>query len=143
MPRDHNEFADTLIATSFWSLCLSVQCHRHFILDSSIVLALKDTIQNKNRRLFSRLLSIMLLRRALDSKSIVQDSYLLYMCLILQIIRSTMGYRGKLFAFSPSQSSHTILSVSHRCNFLVAKMHQKPAYQHPPNRLITNRIIII
>ena len=67
MPRDHNEFADTLIATSFWSLCLSVQCHRHFILDSSIVLALKDTIQNKNRRLFSRLLSIMLLRRALDS----------------------------------------------------------------------------
>ena len=45
------------------------------------------------------------------------------MCLILQIIRSTMGYWGKLSALSPSQSSHTILSVSHRCNFLVAKMH--------------------
>ena len=51
----------------------------------------------------------------------VQDSYLLYMCLILQIIRSTMGYRGKLSVFSPSQSSHTILSVSHRCNFLGIK----------------------
>lgn len=65
------------------------------------------------------------------------------MCLILQIIRSTMGYRGKLSVFSPSQSSHTILSVSHRCNFLVAKMHQKHPYLHAYNLLITNKIIII
>ena len=73
----------------------------------------------------------------------VQDSYPLYMCLILQIIRSTMGYRGKLSAFSPSQSSHTILSVSHRCNFFMAKMHQKHPYLHAYNLLITNKIIII
>ena len=64
---------------------------------------------------------------------LVQDSYLLYMCLILQIIRSTMGYQGKLSTFLPSQSSHNILSVSHRCNFLVAKMHQKSIYQNYPN----------
>ena len=56
----------------------------------------------------------------------VQDSYPLYMCLILQIIRSTMGYWDKLSAFSPSQSSHIILSVPLRCNFFIAKMHQKP-----------------
>ena len=65
------------------------------------------------------------------------------MCLILQIIRSTMGYRDKLSALSPSQSSHTILSVSHRCNFLVAKMHQKSAYQNNYNLQIINKIIII
>lgn len=65
------------------------------------------------------------------------------MCLILQIIRSTMGYWDKLSALSPSQSSHTILSVSHRCNFLVAKMHQKRTYLYIYNLLITNKIIII
>ena len=64
------------------------------------------------------------------------------MCLILQIIRSTMGCWDKLSALSPSQSSHTILSVSHRCNFLVAKMHQKRPYLHAYNPLITNKIII-
>lgn len=56
---------------------------------------------------------------------------------------STMGYWDKLSAPSPSQSSHTILSVSHRCNFLVAKMHQKRPYLHIYNLLITNKIIII
>ena len=65
------------------------------------------------------------------------------MCLILQIIRSTMGYRGKLSVFSPSQSSHTILSVSHRCNFLAAKMHQKSVCQNRYNLQIINKIIII
>ena len=65
------------------------------------------------------------------------------MCLILQIICSTMGYWDKLSAFLPSQSSHTILSVSHRCNFLMAKMHQKRPYLHAYNLLITNKIIII
>ena len=66
-----------------------------------------------------------------------------YMYLILQIIRSTMGYRGKLSAFSPSQSSHTILSVSHRCNFFIAKMHQNPPHLYQFNLLKTNKIIII
>ena len=54
-----------------------------------------------------------------------------------------MGYWDKLSAFSPSQSSHTILSFSHQCNFLVAKMHQKRSYLHTYNLLITNKIIII
>ena len=74
---------------------------------------------------------------------LVQNSYPFYMCLILPIIRSTMGYWDKLSALSPSQSSHTILSASHRCNFLVAKMHQKHPYLHQYNILITNKIIII
>ena len=65
------------------------------------------------------------------------------MCLILPIIRSTMGYWDKLSTLSPSQSSHTILSVPHRCNFLAAKMHQKRPYLHLYNLLITNKIIII
>ena len=65
------------------------------------------------------------------------------MSLILPIIQSTMGYWGKLSALSPSQSSHTILSVSHRCNFFMAKMHQKRPYLHTYNLLITNKIIII
>ena len=60
------------------------------------------------------------------SVQFVQDSYPLYMCLILPIIRSTMGYWGESSAFLPSQSLHTILSVPHRCNFFVAKMHQSP-----------------
>ena len=73
----------------------------------------------------------------------MQDSYLLYMCLILPIIQSTMGYWGELSAFLPSQSSHTILSVPPRCNFFMAKMHQKRPYLHSHNLLITNIIIII
>ena len=73
----------------------------------------------------------------------VQDSYLLYMCLILQIIRSTMGCWGELSALLPSQSSHSILSLPHRCNFFRAKMHQKRPYLHPYNPLITNKRIII
>ena len=54
-----------------------------------------------------------------------------------------MGYRGKLTAFSPSQSSHTILSVSHRCNFFRVKMHQNAPQSHPLNLLKTNKVIII
>ena len=54
-----------------------------------------------------------------------------------------MGYWDKLSALSPSQSSHTIISVSHRCNFLVAKMHQKSVYQNRYNLQIINKIIII
>lgn len=65
------------------------------------------------------------------------------MSLILPIIQSTMGYWDKLSVLSPSQSSHTILSVPHRCNFLVAKMHQKAAYQNNYNLQIFNIIIII
>lgn len=65
------------------------------------------------------------------------------MCLILQIIRSTMGYWGKLSALSPSQSSHTILSVPLRCNFFRAKMHQKYPYLHLINLQKISKIIII
>ena len=65
------------------------------------------------------------------------------MCLILPIIRSTMGYRDKLSAFLPSQSSHTILSVPHRCNFFRVKMHQKHPYSHLYNSQKINKIIII
>ena len=73
----------------------------------------------------------------------MQYSYPFYMCLIPQIMHSTMGYRDKLSALLPSQSSHTILSVPHRCNFFMAKMHQKRPYLHTYNLLITNKIIII
>ena len=54
-----------------------------------------------------------------------------------------MRYWDKLSAFLLSQSSHTILSVSHRCNFFMAKMHRKRPYLHTYNLLMTNKIIII
>ncbi len=65
------------------------------------------------------------------------------MCLIPSIIHSYNEILRQIIYYSPSQSSHTILSIPHRCNFFIPKMHQKRPYSHLPNLLKTNKIIII
>ena len=47
-----------------------------------------------------------------------------FMSLIPLRIRIRDKFLGKIICFSPSQTSHIILSVLHRCNFFMAKMHQ-------------------
>ena len=66
-----------------------------------------------------------------------------YMCLIPQIIHIYNKISGWFICFLSSQSSHTILSVPHRCNFFRAKMHQNLPYLCLYNLLKTNKIIII
>ena len=65
------------------------------------------------------------------------------MCLIPPIIHFYNEILGYKICFAPSQLSHTILSVSPRCNFFIAKMHQKSPHLHPPKLLIVILIIII
>ena len=66
-----------------------------------------------------------------------------HMCLIPPIIHFYNEILGYKICFSPSQLSHTILSVSPRCNFFIPKMRQKHPHLHPHNLLMTNKIIII
>ena len=66
-----------------------------------------------------------------------------HMCLIPPIIHFYNEILVYKICFSPSQSSHIILSVSPRCNFFIAKMHQKTPHLHPPKLLIVKIIIII
>ena len=66
-----------------------------------------------------------------------------HMCLIPPIIHFYNEILVYKICFSPSQLSHTILSVSPRCNFFIAKMHQNPPHSYPSNLLKTNKIIII
>ena len=54
-----------------------------------------------------------------------------------------MVYWDKLSALSPSQSSHTILSVAHRCNFFMEKMHENHPHLHLSKLLIAKIIIVI
>ena len=52
--------------------------------------------------------------------------YLVYICACCayrSITKSILHELGGFVCFLPSQSLHITLSVSHRCNFLVAKMH--------------------
>ena len=68
----------------------------------------------------------------------MDNAYMVLLLRIIIIIQITPKYFSKnAFNF------YIILSVPYRCNFLVAKMHQKRPYLHLYNILITNKIIII
>ena len=68
----------------------------------------------------------------------MDNTYMVLLLRIIIIIQITPKYFSKnAFNF------YIILSVPHRCNFFMAKMHHKRQYLYPHNPLITNKIIII